>query len=114
MVFQLPYVPFPENPNVNKMSDYDLYRGYLHSKSLRWSYGAMKGRDSDAWQRSVASRPLGEFVGEISKAGFKGIYIDRFGYEDNGANIESELSHILKSKPIVSENGRLAFYELSS
>lgn len=35
MIFQLPYVPFPEYPPVNNMSDYAHFKGYLHSKSLK-------------------------------------------------------------------------------
>jgi phosphoglycerol transferase len=51
MIFQLPFVPFPESPKVGKMFDYDHARGYLHSEGLRWSYGAMQGRDDEAWQK---------------------------------------------------------------
>ena len=50
MIFQLPVVAFPENPKVNRLNDYDLAKGYLHSTRLRWSYGAIKGRENDAWQ----------------------------------------------------------------
>ena len=46
-ILQLPYVPFPENPPVQQMSDYDLLRGYLHTHGLNWTYGAMKGRPQD-------------------------------------------------------------------
>jgi phosphoglycerol transferase len=42
MIFQLPYVPFPEYPPVYKMDDYSHFRAYLHSKDLRWSYGTIK------------------------------------------------------------------------
>ena len=50
MVFQLPLLEFPESLAVGKMVGYDHGRAYLHSRSLRWSYGAMKGRHGDAWQ----------------------------------------------------------------
>src|SRR5205807_10341962 len=30
MIFQLPYFPFPEHGPVQRMQDYDLFRGYLH------------------------------------------------------------------------------------
>ena len=42
MVFQLPYLRFPENGPIFDMLDYSHARGYLHSRSLRWSYGALK------------------------------------------------------------------------
>ena len=56
MVFQLPYVPFPENPPVQQMSDYDHLRGALHSRTLKWSYPTMRGRWGDTWQRAIAQK----------------------------------------------------------
>lgn len=112
MVFQLPYVPWPENPPVNRMTDYELYRGYLHSESLRWSYGAMKGRESDQWLENVSSKNTEDMLRIISIAGFSGVYVDRFGYEDNGASIENELNSILKEKPLEDRNRRLMLFDL--
>ncbi|MFX4261822.1 hypothetical protein ACOBQJ_06445 [Pelotomaculum propionicicum] len=112
MVFQLPYVSFPENVSALKMGDYELFRGYLHSNQLRWSYGAMKGREGDTWQREVAAKPLNEFLGTLSRAGFNGIYIDRNGYEDKGAGMEAELISLLGTEPIVSANKRLVFFKM--
>jgi hypothetical protein len=112
MIFQLPYVQFPESPMVNKLVDYELFKGYLHSKALRWSYGAIREEDADLWQRSVAAKPVSEFVADISRAGFAGIYINRDGYADNGAEIEAELTSLLGAPPIVSRKGNLIFFNL--
>jgi phosphoglycerol transferase len=112
MIFQLPYVPFPEFPPFNKMRDYDHFRGYVHSQNLRWSYGTMKNREGDQALQGIAALPIEELVQIISFAGFKGIYLDRFGYADNGAAIETKLSDLLQNKPIVSPNGRLVFFNL--
>lgn len=112
MIFQLPYVPFPEAGPTHKMFDYDHFRGYLNSNRLRWSYGAMRGGEADLWQRSVISKPLDEFLSEISKAGFKGIYIDRRGYEDGARDLETRLIKKLKEKPITSADGLLLFFTL--
>jgi len=114
MIFQLPHVPFPENPPVNKMLDYSHLKGYLHSKNLRWSYGVMKGREGDIWQESVAAQPVKEMVGDLFANGFRGIYVDTYGYEDSGAQILQNLSGILKIEPLVSPNGRLYFFRLKS
>jgi phosphoglycerol transferase len=95
MIYQLPYVPFPEHPRVNTMVDYDHFRAYLHSQQLRWSYGAMKKREDDLWQRQTAALPADQLAETLGFAGFGGIYLDRHGYEDNGAAIESELSTAL-------------------
>jgi phosphoglycerol transferase len=113
MIFQLPYVQFPETPPLNRMVDYDHFRGYLHSKNLRWSYGAIKNREVDRAQQRVAALPPQELAQELAFAGFNGIYVDRFGYEDNGAAMEAELSRILQTKPLNSPNGRLLFFNLS-
>lgn len=113
MIFQLPYVSFPENPPVHKMGDYELFRGYLNSQTLRWSYGAMKGREGDIWQRNVAEKPVEELVETLSLAGFSGIYLDRNGYSDMGANLEARLSTLIGTKPLVSANNRLVFFNMA-
>jgi phosphoglycerol transferase len=113
MIFQLPYVPFPENPPVNQMTDYDLFKGYLHSKTLGWSYGTMKGRQGDLWLRDVTARPVEEMLQTIGFAGFSGIYLDRLGYGDKAVYLESKLSQLLGVAPMVSRDGRLAFFDLT-
>jgi phosphoglycerol transferase len=111
MVFQLPHVPFPEHPPANKMLDYDLFRGYLHSKSLKWSYGAVKGRNSN-WHTIVVSQPLERVLNRLVINGFQGLYIDRYGYSDNGQQIQQELESKLGETPIVSPDERLLFFDL--
>lgn len=113
MIFQLPYVQFPETPPINKMVDYDHFRGYVHSKNLRWSYGTIKNRDTDRAQQQVSSLPPEQLVQNLAFAGFSGLYVDRFGYQDNGAALEAELSNILQAKPLTSSNGRLLFFNLA-
>jgi len=113
MIFQLPYMSFPEHPPVSQMTDYELFRGYLHSKTLGWSYGTMKGRDGDLWLRDVSARPVEDMLQTIAFAGFSGIYIDRTGMEDKGVSLESNLTRILGTAPIVSRNQRLVFFNLT-
>lgn len=112
MVFQLPYVPFPENPKVKHLGDYELFKGYLHSHSLRWSYGAMKGREGDIWLRDTSEKPLPEMLENVALVGFKGVYVDRFGYSE-GATIEDKLRELIGQAPLVSSNQRLVFFDLT-
>lgn len=112
MIFQLPYFPFPEALNILDLGVYEEFRPYLHSRSLRWSYGAMKGRNGDKWQSEVAERPRAEFVKAIAERGFSGIYIDRLGYADRAAPLEAELTEILGRPPLVSGNNRMSFFAL--
>ena len=113
MIFQLPYIQFPEQEEVQQMVDYDHFRGYVHSKNLRWSYGAMKNRQDDRVQERVAALPAEQFVQALAFGGFSGIYLDRRGYQDGGVARESELSNIIQTKPLISPNGRLLFFNLT-
>jgi phosphoglycerol transferase len=112
MVFQLPYMPFPESPSLYQMRAYEHYKAYLHSKTLRWSYGAPLGEQEDKWQQTVASQSGPELIKSVHAAGFAGIYINRDGYADRAAKLESELTSALGSPPIVNREGNLAFYKL--
>jgi hypothetical protein len=110
-VFQLPNHRFPEAGQVVDMAEYDLLRGYIHSKDLRWSYGAVKGRPED-WSNALVGRPLASVVASAAAVGFDGIFIDRFGYTDRAALIEPALGKLLGAAPIVSADARHSFFDL--
>ncbi|MGH9767446.1 MAG: hypothetical protein ACREAB_08440 [Blastocatellia bacterium] len=106
MIFQLPVQIFPEGES------YDHLKGYLQSDKLRWSHGAMRGRDGANWQKTIAAMPVTEMIDIIAIAGFSGVYIGQAFYPDGGAKIESEISSLLQSRPLVSRNQRLSFFNL--
>src|SRR5207245_1149871 len=112
MVFQLPYHAFPEAGPLYNMQPYELFKGYLHSKRLRWTYGAMKGRWADRWQQQVSEMAVHDQLRILAFAGFNGIYLDRNGYADHGAGVESKLRGLLGTAPLVSNNQRLSFFPL--
>jgi phosphoglycerol transferase len=112
-VFQLPVMSFPESARIQQMSDYDPARGYLHSRHLRWSYGVVRNREGDVWQKLVATKPLAEMIDTLCLAGFSGLWLDRFGYADRGAQLIAELTALLPARPLESSNGRLAFFDLT-
>jgi phosphoglycerol transferase len=113
MVYQLPYQPFPEvfPAPTPPLLDYDMFRGYLHSRSLRWTYGVLKGSSAD-WASQLTEYPLERTLPGLAAAGFDGIYIDRFGYPDRGAALEQTLSGALRERPLASADGRLSFFDL--
>jgi phosphoglycerol transferase len=114
MVFQLPYVAFLSYANASyQMQPYSHFRGYLHSHTLRWSFGAMHGRSGDNLHARVASLPIEKSVQELAFLGFGGIYVDRFGYTDGARELETKLRTILECEPTVSRNGRLAFFAMA-
>jgi hypothetical protein len=95
------------------MTAYDPLVGYLHSEHLRWSYGGAAGGRADIWQKWVSGMPKEEMLKVLALAGFAGLYIDTYGYE-RGSAVESEISDLLRQAPMVSKNGRLAFFNLQS
>jgi phosphoglycerol transferase len=113
MVFQLPMIEFPEATPLGEMCEYDHFRLALHSRTLRWSFGAMRGRYAACWQSHVADQPTGEMVRMLALAGFGGISIDRKGYPNQSAALEAELARHLGVEPVVSRTGRHAFFHLA-
>jgi phosphoglycerol transferase len=112
MVFQLPVLPFPEGGNVNDMVDYDPLKGYISGRGrLRWSYGGMRGRESD-WQRQWALEPPRRMIEGLAAAGFSGLYVDRAGYRDEGGSLDASLRPIVGPPAAESGNGRLRWYDL--
>lgn len=80
MIYQMPYMRYPENGGINNMADYAHMVGYLHSNHLRWSYGSVVGRAGDQWSQAVNALPLEEQIPTIRDAGFAGIYVDWNAY----------------------------------
>jgi phosphoglycerol transferase len=112
MIFQLPFVEAPETPGVGRVSTYDHYRGYIHSRGLRWSHGAMIGREASYRLEALARLPLEDMAEALALAGYAGVWVDRRGYADGGAVVEAGLACETGQPPLVSDNGRLSFFPL--
>jgi phosphoglycerol transferase len=112
MVYQLPYLPFPESPPLHDMVDYDPVRLYLHSSTLHFSYAAVKGREVDRWQRDLNDLPIEQQLSQLVDHGFSGIAVDRAGYADRAADVENQLSLLLNQQPLVSADQRRSFFML--
>ena len=91
MVFQAPVMDYPEAP-IPGLPAYDLLRPYLHSSSLRFSAGAIRGRSfNPEWRRLESERSLSAFAELLRDYGFGAIIIHRKAYEDRGEFIVSQL-----------------------
>ncbi len=111
MVFQLPVVDFPEHGAIGKMSAHDLIKeGYLHSTTLRWSAGGVRGRDGE-WQWPAAALPMRDLVRGVTAMGFSAIMLDRYGFDNNGDTQVRELDALLGA-PIATKERRLAGWDL--
>ena len=113
MVFQYPVIPFPENPPVGAMFDYDQFKGYLHTKDLRWSYGAIRGRPEADWQNALDDLPTNTAMAGLAAVGFQGVYINRGGYTLTGPSFEDGVRAALGAPMLTSEDDRLVYYDLA-
>jgi phosphoglycerol transferase len=109
MVFELPYMTYPESTPLHGMNDYDPLRPALNSRMLRWSYPAMRGGFDDEWIRAAAAQEPDRLVSELSDADFAGILVTRAGYPDK--RMELALVRLLGA-PDVSADRRLVFFSL--
>jgi hypothetical protein len=111
MVFQLPVADFPEHGAVERMAAHDLVKeGYLHSKTLRWSAGGMRGRDGE-WQWPASALPLPDLVRGVRAMGFTALMLDRFGFVHVGTDQLNQLLALL-GPPIATRGDRLYTWDL--
>lgn len=115
MVFQLAYQAFPEASSVNGVVYTDQLKPFLHSKTLRWSGGGIRGRAENDWPLLVAAEQAPRMVADVAVVGFEGIMIDRRTYSDSGATVEAALDSALGTSgpDLVSGSTRYAYYSLA-
>ena len=113
-IYQLPYHEYPEGGPVNDMQDYHLYTGYIHSDTLNWSYGSMKGSGYDDWNKNVSEMDYPEMVTYLKENGFSGIYIDRRAYTEDEINeLEATMTQLTGSERMISRNDHLSFFKFN-
>ena len=116
MLFQLPYMKNFENGSLNNMWDYTLLRGPLHSKTLKFSYGAGYGTQNDEWYKATSELAPDAMVAELRAQGMAGIYLDLDGYaEDEQQQTLGDLVAAAgcdENDVIISESGKLCYIPL--
>jgi hypothetical protein len=116
MVFQLPHMTIPVDRNTRlPMVYYDPGKAYVHSRTLRWSWGSMIGR-TNGWACRVAAQPVPAMVRALATAGFDGLWLDRWGYtgvpRPRFDVVERELDAALGDGKRTSAYRRYVFYDL--
>lgn len=112
MVLQLPLMPYPEEPPKAKLGSYDLSTAYLHTKTLRWTFGAMRGRPEELWQRQIGTFPLAKQISALRTLGFSGIVVDRRGYNDRATAVDGALAQAGLAHVVANEDDIHEFYPL--
>ena len=107
MVFELPYIDFPESPPVGRTLDSDQFRVFLHSTTLRFSGGGIRGRDTIDGLGDLADLTPAEFVAGATELGFVGVVLDTFGYSSQ-QELDS-LRDVATGAEIDSPDGRFVY-----
>ena len=113
MIFTLPYSKWP---TATLVGSYGQFIGYIETDDLRWSYGAMQGREEDQWQKRVSKYEAEEMIEKLKFAGYEGIYLDRKLYGDrfDEEKVDPAIDSITKAvgaAPIVSDDGSRYFWK---
>ncbi len=111
LIYQLPYIPFPESPPVNGATDSDELRPFLHSDDLRWSAGGIKGREPIDDVGAYASLAVPAMLMALHGIDACGIVVDRAAYADGGADIVAQLERATGTgaSAFDSADGRFSF-----
>ena len=111
-IYQLPYMAYSDNGPIHLLGSYDQARGHLNSEHLKWSFGSMRGREGDWFYRKLSHLPIGEQVSVVSAMGFSGIYIDRRGYINAGAEHDKKCAVFSTSQVARLKNNCMTSTEL--
>tara|TARA_B110001454_G_scaffold219057_1_gene249618 strand:- start:56487 stop:58613 length:2127 start_codon:yes stop_codon:yes gene_type:complete len=114
MIYQLPYVRYPESQILFKEGYYALVRPYLHTEKIKWSYGQMGYRDGDAWMSALSAYPIEKQIAVLTDFPFSGVLIDRLGLRDNGADLEGKLNKLIPDAPLISPDKRYSYYSFEN
>lgn len=111
-VFQAPPLPFPETPAVHRQGHYEPVRMYLQSRSLRWSYPAMTGREPWTQISAAGQKPPNELVPALRELGYRGLVLDRYALAAPDPAWEAELTRLTGRAGMEDGEKRLVFWPL--
>ncbi|NUM36204.1 MAG: hypothetical protein HUU50_16805 [Candidatus Brocadiae bacterium] len=113
LVFQLPYASFPEGGDVHRIQMYEQFIPFLHTKQLKWSYGAVKNREIDIWLKEISQKDILSMTKELNSKGFSAILIDTYGIKKMDLdNILSDLKKLSLPLLAISQDKRFITFKL--
>ena len=107
-IFQLPVIPFLEQPPRHGMTDYELFRPWLFSEHLNFSYGFFAGDKPLRWQRWAALMPANLLCETLEDAGYAALYIHKAAFIDAGVSLRQQLIALGKN-PLFDAGDHLVF-----
>ena len=112
LIFQLPVAPFPEAGPRGGMPDYEHLRPYLHSGSLRFSYGLLRGSPELRWSQRMSESPASALPARLAEAGFGAVWIDRRAYTNNAAALTETFRSAGLREIVLPESPHICVYML--
>lgn len=110
-IFFMPVKGFPEYHGDN----YSSLIGYIFSNELKLSYPAPKDRKDDLWQKDIVKLNFVDFIAEIKKHDFAGVWIQRDIFNKihnlDIKKFENNMQKISKNK-IETADKNFVFYEI--
>ena len=112
MVAQIPRAGFPETPPVNGVLDSDQLRPFLHSDTLRWTGGGIKGRAVSDWMVAVDPQDASSSAVQLASADAAGVVLDRQALGETAADVSDAWRTVVGEPTVVSADGRYEMYDL--
>jgi hypothetical protein len=96
MVFGLPHLTYPSDLRQHRMpSPCQFAAGYLHTRTVKWSYGTMQEREVNRWNLEAAAEPVPLMAQRLKARGFAAVCVDARGYpEAEGAKLLADLTTV--------------------
>ncbi len=112
MVLQLPFRNYMSESDFGRMKQYDHFKPYLVSRTLRFSYPALSNAQV-RWQQAASRLDLRMLTSRLSAQGFAAVIVDRYGYEDNGDAVTAALLRIVGDEHLIAKNDRFVAFDIA-
>ena len=110
-VYNLPYMDFPEPDPIGGLA-YENGEGFLHSKSLKWSYGANKSTEGAKFFGSLSSESIATQIRVIKRLGFDGVYLDLRGFGNEAEQVKEDFLELGMVPMLERADGNVLFFRI--
>ena len=100
MVFQLPIRTYMSESDFGRMKQYDHFKPYLVSETLRFSYPAFSN-EQVRWQQALTGVDVRTLATRLATQGFSAVLVNRYGYEDQAAAVVAGLRQVAGTDRVI-------------
>jgi len=113
-VVQLPYQPFPESHMPTGSDANDVLIPYLHTESIAWTGGGIKGRPQSDWTGELQLLDAGRIPAVAAAAGASGLLLDREATTEGWLDEWPDAFTASLGEPRESDDGRYLYWSLDA